>query len=119
MKESDYQYLSRYNANALDQENIDYNSALETLGYISTYNDGTIESITAEGRKALSEYERSQDEVRKQSAENECKEVQRLKDRADDRRFNARMSIINGIVCGTTGVLLTLLVEHVILPLFK
>lgn len=48
MKESDYQYLSRYNANALDQENIDYNSALETLGYISTYNDGTIESITAE-----------------------------------------------------------------------
>lgn len=78
-----------------------------------------LELLRETRRKALSEYERSQDEVRKQSAENECKEVQRLKDRADDRRFNARMSIINGIVCGTTDVLLTLLVEHVILPLFK
>lgn len=119
MKEDEYLYLSDFSAGTLGNEDIDRNTALEERGYVNTFIDGTIQKITSSGYQALSEYERAQDEMRKQHAERERQEIQRLKERVDDRRFNVRMTLMNAVVCGVIGALLTLLIEHGIFPLFR
>lgn len=61
--------------------------------------------ITKIGKDALAEYERSEDEMRQQKADNDA-------DKAIDRKFQTKQTILNAIICAIASALLGIAISH-------